>query len=73
MMCDVCVAKDPKASASYMHAKRRCPFCRRALCNNHSKRASDLRDPEVNRDRRMCSGCHAHPVESSFVEIGDGA
>jgi hypothetical protein len=50
-------------------AKRQCPYCRWLLCNNHSRAASIMKNFKENLGKRVCSNCHTHMPEETFISL----
>jgi hypothetical protein len=61
-LCAVCVERGRS-----FKARRRCPACRRALCNGHSKPRSMMGNTNAD---RVCGKCGHHNAPEMFAEIG---
>lgn len=64
--CEYCVGSGRDRP---MLARRRCPSCRRALCNPHSKAATTMRDYAANVGRRICTPCGGKFLVAAWGQV----
>lgn len=64
VVCDPCFSKKKAITG----ARRRCPNCKAALCNNHSKVSSTMKGIEY-LNRRNCSNCKQTIHEAAWIAV----